>query len=69
MSLPARTGQIWPALPNDAELVVQGVRVFLPPMNHSALALSSVRAYLGITAGSSTPDDASAILATQVFGA
>lgn len=69
MSLPARTGQIWPALPNDAELVVQGVRTFLPQPDLSQLAHSSVRTFLGITTGSSTPDDASAIIASQVFGA
>lgn len=70
MSLPARTGQIWPALPNDAELVVQGVRTFLHTPDLGLLAHSAYRTVLGITGGSSTAvDDASAILAAQVFGA
>lgn len=68
MSLPARTGQIWPALPNDAELVVQGVRTFIHPTDLGFLAHSAYRSVLGITGGG-TADDASAIIATQVFGA
>ena len=71
MTYPTFTGgtQIWPGGAADPATAVQGLRPFLHPTDLTALRLAGLQNFLGIGGAASTPDDASAILATQVFGA
>jgi hypothetical protein len=55
--------------PDDQSAILAG-HAYRPAPDLTALQHAALRSFLGITAGSSpTADDASLILATQVFGA
>lgn len=71
MALPVVYGQVWPnGGVTDPSLYMDGIRAFVPRTELSSLQLPTMQQYHRLnTAGTSTPDDASAVLASQVFGA
>ena len=48
---------------------LNAVKAFGESMDFNALRLAAMQSFLGITSGTTTADDASLILAGQVFGA
>jgi hypothetical protein len=57
-----------PSTTGEESAVILGTRVFGPRPDVSPLQHAAVRSFVGLNTGTSTPDDADAIIANQSFG-